>query len=48
MRSKKGIALAVIEKQTMLTLEMLAEQVLNDLSKDVRQKYEQMITDLVH
>jgi dynein heavy chain 1 len=27
---------------------MLAERVLTDLAKDIRQKYEQLITDLVH
>ena len=29
-------------------LVILADRVLNDLSKDIRQKYEQLITDLVH
>jgi dynein heavy chain 1 len=29
-------------------LVILAERVLNDLPKDIRQKYEQLITDLVH
>ena len=27
---------------------MLAERVLTDLAKDIRQKYEQLITDMVH
>jgi len=27
---------------------MLADRVLTDLQKDIRQKYEQLITDLVH
>lgn len=30
------------------TLEMLAERVLHDLEPQIRKKYEQLITDLVH
>lgn len=45
---KKGASLVLIEEQIKLTLEMLAERVLTDLKKDIRQKYEQLITDLVH
>lgn len=37
-----------VEKRTMSILEMLAERVLTDLAKDIRQKYEQLITDMVH
>jgi len=32
----------------MKILELLADRVLSDLEKDIRQKYEQLITDLVH
>jgi dynein heavy chain 1 len=32
----------------MKILELLADRVLSDLPKDIRQKYEQLITDLVH
>jgi len=41
-------SLVLVEKRTMTILEMLAERVLTDLAKDIRQKYEQLITDLVH
>ena len=41
-------ALVHVEKRTIASLEMLADRVLTDLSKDIRQKYEQLITDLVH
>mmetsp|Transcript_20729 Transcript_20729/g.31809 ORF Transcript_20729/g.31809 Transcript_20729/m.31809 type:complete len:610 (+) Transcript_20729:4009-5838(+) len=37
-----------VEKRTMNILELLADRVLMDLAKDIRQKYEQLITDLVH
>ena len=37
-----------VEKRTITILELLAERVLTDLTKDIRQKYEQLITDLVH
>lgn len=48
LEKKKGLSLVLIEEQIRLTLEMLAERVLTDLKKDIRQKYEQLITDLVH
>lgn len=49
LEKKKGLqALGMIEEGIRLTLEMLAERVLTDLKKDIRQKYEQLITDLVH
>jgi dynein heavy chain 1 len=48
LEKKKGQSLTLIEDQIKLTLEMLAERVLTDLKKDIRQKYEQLITDLVH
>jgi len=48
LEKKKGLSLPLIEEGIRLTLEMLAERVLTDLKKDVRQKYEQLITDLVH
>lgn len=44
----QGKSLNLIEESIKLTLEMLAERVLTDLTKDIRQKYEQLITDLVH
>jgi len=40
--------LVLVEKKTINILGMLAERVLTDLKKDIRQKYEQLITDLVH
>ena len=46
---KKGSnTLIHVEKRTITILELLAERVLTDLTKDIRQKYEQLITDLVH
>ena len=48
LEKKKGLSLTLIEDNIKLTLEMLAERVLTDLKKDIRQKYEQLITDLVH
>lgn len=48
LEKKKGASLPLIEDAIKLTLEMLAERVLTDLKKDIRQKYEQLITDLVH
>lgn len=48
LEKKKGLALPLIEEAIKSTLEMLAERVLTDLKKDIRQKYEQLITDLVH
>jgi dynein heavy chain 1 len=48
LEKKKGVNLGIIEEGIKLTLEMLAERVLTDLKKDIRQKYEQLITDLVH
>lgn len=41
-------SLVLVEKRTIEVLEMLAERVLTDLAKEIRQKYEQLITDLVH
>ena len=41
-------ALLHVEKRTFKILELLADRVLQDLEKDIRQKYEQLITDLVH
>lgn len=46
--AKKGFTLPAIEEDTKLSLEMLAGLVLTSLKKDTRQKYEQIITDLVH
>ena len=40
LEKKKGQSLGLIEEQIKLTLEMLAEHVLTDLKKDIRQKYE--------
>ena len=48
LEKKKGVNLGIIEEGIKFTLEMLAERVLTDLKKDIRQKYEQLITDLVH
>jgi len=48
LNSKQGKSLPLVEESIRLTLEMLAERVLTDLTKDIRQKYEQLITDLVH
>lgn len=48
LEKKKGQTLPFIEEMIKNNLEMLAERVLTDLTKDVRQKYEQLITDLVH
>jgi len=45
---KKGFTLPAIENDSKLSLEMLAELVLTPLKRDTRQKYEQIITDLVH
>jgi dynein heavy chain 1 len=46
---KKGsAALKAVEARIQGILEMLAERVLTDLKKDIRQKYEQLITDMVH
>jgi dynein heavy chain 1 len=44
----KGKHLAYVEESIKVTLEMLAERVLTDLQSDIRKKYEQLITDLVH
>ena len=41
-------SLVLVEKRTIAILEMLADRVLTDLAKDIRQKYEQLITDMVH
>ena len=45
---KQGQHLRLINESIRLTLEMLAERVLTDLVPDIRKKYEQLITDLVH
>ena len=45
---KQGQQLRLIEESIRLTLEMLADRVLTDLPGDIRKKYEQLITDLVH
>ena len=45
---KQGQQLRLIEESIRLTLEELADQVLTDLQSDIRKKYEQLITDLVH
>jgi dynein heavy chain 1 len=37
-----------VDNRTKSILELLADRVLTDLEKDIRQKYEQLITDLVH
>ena len=41
-------ALVHVEQRSQKILELLADRVLQDLEKDIRQKYEQLITDLVH
>ena len=46
--SKQGKNLNLTEESIRLTLEMLAEMVLTDLQPEIRKKYEQLITDLVH
>jgi len=43
-----AVSLIHVENRTMAILKMLAERVLTDLAKDIRQKYEQLITDMVH
>lgn len=48
LEKKSGQTLRLIEESIRLTLEMLAERVLLDLPGDIRKKYEQLITDLVH
>ncbi len=48
LEKKKGLNLINIEEIMKLTLEMLAERVLTDLKKDIRQKYKQLITDLAN
>lgn len=46
---KKGSqSLVHAEKRIFSILELLADRVLTDLAKEIRQKYEQLITDLVH
>lgn len=40
LEKKKGLSLVLIEEQIRITLEMLAERVLTNLKKDIRQKYE--------
>lgn len=47
-KSSEANALVHVEQRTYKILEMLADRVLQDLEKDIRQKYEQLITDLVH
>ncbi len=46
--SKTPNALLYTEENIKGTLEMLAERVLHDLPGEIRKKYEQLITDLVH
>jgi dynein heavy chain 1 len=48
LREKQGKNLNLTEESIRLTLEMLAEMVLTDLTPEIRKKYEQLITDLVH
>lgn len=48
LNTKQGQQLRLVEESVRLTLEMLADRVLNDLTGDIRKKYEQLITDLVH
>jgi dynein heavy chain 1 len=48
LNTKQGKNLVIVEESIRLTLEMLAERVLVDLPGDIRKKYEQLITDLVH
>ena len=48
MRTSLGKTLGITEESIRLTLEMLAERVLLDLPGEIRKKYEQLITDLVH
>lgn len=48
LNQKKENALLLTDKNIQGTLEMLAERVLHDLPQEIRKKYEQLITDLVH
>lgn len=48
LNSGKPNALLMTEENIKVTLEMLAERVLHDLPGEIRKKYEQLITDLVH
>jgi dynein heavy chain 1 len=48
LNSKKEKALILTEQNIQSTLAMLAERVLTDLPQEIRKKYEQLITDLVH
>lgn len=48
LNTKQGQQLKLVEESVRLTLEMLADRVLMDLQGDIRKKYEQLITDLVH
>jgi len=48
LNSKQGKTLPATEVNIKVTLEMLAERVLLDLPGEIRKKYEQLITDLVH
>lgn len=43
-----GKELSWVEELTIKTLVILADRVLTNLTKDIRQKYEQLITDFVH
>jgi len=45
---KEGKELAGVESLISKTLVILADRVLTNLKKDIRQKYEQLITDFVH
>jgi dynein heavy chain 1 len=48
LNSGKQNSLLLTEENIKVTLEMLAERVLHDLPGEIRKKYEQLITDLVH
>ena len=48
LNTKQGKTLQIAVESIRLTLEMLADMVLTDLTPEIRKKYEQLITDLVH
>jgi len=48
LNTKQGKSLPATENNIKVTLEMLAERALLDLPGEIRKKYEQLITDLVH
>ena len=45
---KKGSTLKFECEKSIFTLEILADKVLTDMPKEIRQKYEQLITECVH